>query len=38
MTLDRPFVTLNVAVTADGKTDTVARRAAGFVKKGELLG
>lgn len=26
MTLDRPFVTLNVAVTADGKTDTVARR------------
>jgi len=28
MTLDRPFVTLNVAVTADGKTDTVARRGA----------
>jgi len=28
MTLDRPFVTLNVAVTADGKTDTLARRGA----------
>jgi len=28
MTLDRPFVTLNVAVTTDGKTDTVARRGA----------
>jgi len=28
MTLDRPFVTLNVAVTADGKTDTEARRGA----------
>jgi 2,5-diamino-6-(ribosylamino)-4(3H)-pyrimidinone 5'-phosphate reductase len=25
MTNDRPFVTLNVAMTADGKTDTVAR-------------
>lgn len=25
---DRPFVTLNVAMTADGKTDTVARRGA----------
>ncbi len=25
---DRPFVTLNVALTADGKTDTVARRGA----------
>lgn len=28
MTLERPFVILNVAVTADGKTDTVARRGA----------
>jgi len=28
MTNDRPFVTLNVAMTADGKTDTVARRGA----------
>ena len=28
MTNDRPFVTLNVAITADGKTDTVARRGA----------
>jgi 2,5-diamino-6-(ribosylamino)-4(3H)-pyrimidinone 5'-phosphate reductase len=28
MTSDRPFVTLNVAMTADGKTDTVARRGA----------
>jgi 2,5-diamino-6-(ribosylamino)-4(3H)-pyrimidinone 5'-phosphate reductase len=28
MTSDRPFVTLNVAITADGKTDTVARRGA----------
>lgn len=26
--MDRPFVFLNVAVTADGKTDTVARRGA----------
>lgn len=28
MTLDRPFVILNVAVTADGKTDTAARGGA----------
>ena len=28
MTNDRPCVTLNVAMTADGKTDTVARRGA----------
>ena len=28
MTNDRPFVTINVAMTADGKTDTVARRGA----------
>lgn len=28
MPLERPFVIINVAVTADGKTDTVARRGA----------
>jgi len=28
MTDDRPFVTINVAITADGKTDTIARRGA----------
>jgi 2,5-diamino-6-(ribosylamino)-4(3H)-pyrimidinone 5'-phosphate reductase len=28
MEIDRPFVTLNVAMSADGKTDTVARRGA----------
>jgi len=28
MTSDRPFVTINVAITADGKTDTIARRGA----------
>jgi riboflavin biosynthesis pyrimidine reductase len=28
MSLDRPFVTLNVAVTADGKTDTIDRHGA----------
>ncbi len=28
MTDDRPFVTINMAMTADGKTDTIARRGA----------
>jgi len=28
MTSDRPFVTINVATTVDGKTDTIARRGA----------
>ena len=28
MTSDRPFVIINVAITADGKTDTIARRGA----------
>jgi len=28
MTSDCPFVTINVAITADGKTDTIARRGA----------
>lgn len=36
MTLDRPFVTLNVAVTADGKADTAARRGAAISSPQDL--
>jgi 2,5-diamino-6-(ribosylamino)-4(3H)-pyrimidinone 5'-phosphate reductase len=36
MTLDRPFVTLNAAVTADGKTDTVARRGAAISSQQDM--
>lgn len=36
MTLDRPFVTLNVAVTADGKADTAARCGAAISSPQDL--